>query len=367
MRVEQLTFTRFLAAISIVVFHYGGNIFPFNIKFIHLLFKQANMGVSYFFILSGFVMVIAYKDKVKIEYGDYIKRRFARIYPVYGLAILILLAYWLALKKPIDYKGLFLNLTLLQSWIPGYALSFNGTGWSLAVEMFFYFTFPFLFNYIYRRYTLKKLVIPIFLIFIVSQILLHVILNSPFYKGYPFRSHDFTFYFPLMHLNEFLIGNLAGIFFIRGIKTGNYDFPVIGLSLLISILLIINFGLNYHNGMLAFVFVPFILLISSNNGLITKIFNMKPLVYLGEISYGIYILQMPLYNWVTGVMKYLNIKNPTVVFYLYLILLVLFSAISFTYFETPLRKLINRIHIKDRKVQSGPKKQSEELWGQHYP
>lgn len=155
MRVEQLTFTRFLAAISIVVFHYGGNIFPFNIKFIHLLFKQANMGVSYFFILSGFVMVIAYKDKVKIEYGDYIKRRFARIYPVYGLAILILLAYWLALKKPIDYKGLFLNLTLLQSWIPGYALSFNGTGWSLAVEMFFYFTFPFLFNYIYRSSSVR--------------------------------------------------------------------------------------------------------------------------------------------------------------------------------------------------------------------
>ena len=143
------------------------------------------MGVSYFFILSGFVMVIAYKDKVKIEYGDYIKRRFARIYPVYGLAILILLAYWLALKKPIDYKGLFLNLTLLQSWIPGYALSFNGTGWSLAVEMFFYFTFPFLFNYIYRRYTLKNCNSD-FLIFIVSQILLHVILNSPL-QGYPFQ------------------------------------------------------------------------------------------------------------------------------------------------------------------------------------
>ncbi|MDW5290748.1 hypothetical protein [Formosa sp. PL04] len=63
MRLEQITFTRFLAAISIVIFHHGKNIFPFNQEGVSFIIKQANIGVSYFFILSGFVMVIAYGNK----------------------------------------------------------------------------------------------------------------------------------------------------------------------------------------------------------------------------------------------------------------------------------------------------------------
>jgi peptidoglycan/LPS O-acetylase OafA/YrhL len=94
MRLDQLTFTRFIAAISIVVFHYGRNVFPFDMDGIKFLFRQANVGVSYFFILSGFIMVIAYGNRGKIEYVDYLKRRFARIYPVYFLAILALFTYF---------------------------------------------------------------------------------------------------------------------------------------------------------------------------------------------------------------------------------------------------------------------------------
>ena len=155
MRLEQLTFTRFLAAISIVVFHYGKSVFPFSHDAIYFIFKQAYIGVSYFFILSGFVMIIAYNNKGKIEFWDYMKRRFARIYPVFFLAIIVLLTYYMIIGKPIDYKGLILNITMIQSWIPGYALSFNGPGWSLAVEMFFYLSFPFLFNRFYTN-TLTK-------------------------------------------------------------------------------------------------------------------------------------------------------------------------------------------------------------------
>ena len=44
MRIEQLTFTRFVAAISIVIFHYGKDVPPFN--YLSFLFQQANIGVS---------------------------------------------------------------------------------------------------------------------------------------------------------------------------------------------------------------------------------------------------------------------------------------------------------------------------------
>jgi peptidoglycan/LPS O-acetylase OafA/YrhL len=61
MRAEQITFTRFFAALSIVVFHFGKNISPFNESSIKILFLQAHIGVSYFFLLSGFIMILAYK------------------------------------------------------------------------------------------------------------------------------------------------------------------------------------------------------------------------------------------------------------------------------------------------------------------
>jgi len=340
MRLEQLTFTRFLAAISIVVYHYGKNVFPFSHDAINFIFRQANIGVSYFFILSGFVMIIAYHRKDKIEFWDYMKRRFARIYPVFFLAIIVLLIYFVILGRPIDYKGLVLNITMVQSWIPGYALSFNFPGWSLAVEMFFYLSFPFLFNHFYKEYSYKKLIVPILIFFIGSQITLHLMRYSPFYNGFPSKSHDLTFYFPLMHLSEFLIGNLAAMFFLKGIKVRNYDLPIIVLIVYVSVLIKMNIGINFHNGMLAFVFIPMIILISANNGFITRMSNRKILVFLGEISYGIYILQKPVYTWINGIMIYLNIDNAIVIFYTALFVLIFFSAISYKFFETPLRKII---------------------------
>lgn len=345
MKLEQLTITRFIAAIAIVIYHYGNSIFPFNHDSIHFLFLQANNGVSYFFILSGFVMVIAYGSKSKINYFEYIKRRFARIYPVYILAILIFLIYLIYVGIPFSYKELFYNITLIQSWIAGYALSFNTPGWSLAVEMFFYFSFPILFNYVYKNYSPKQLLTPVLMIFIVSQLLMHILLYTSFYEGYPSKSHDLIFFFPPMHLNEFLIGNLAGLFFIKGIKVRNYDIAIIILIIFTIVILKFNAGIFFHNGMLAFLFVPIIMLISSNNGLISKISSHKSLVFLGEISYGIYILQKPTYIWVNHFMEYLNIHSTTLIFYSFVLILVIFSSVSYLFFEKPLRKKINQIKL----------------------
>jgi peptidoglycan/LPS O-acetylase OafA/YrhL len=290
-------------------------------------------------------MIIAYGQKNRISYLDYIKRRFARIYPVYLIAIIILLAYYFVKKIPVDYKGLFYNLTMVQAWIPGNALSFNTPGWSISVELFFYVSFPFLFNAFYSKQAINKLFIPILLIFIASQSIFHWSINSTFYQGFPSKSHDLLFYLPLMHFNEFLIGNISGLIFLRKRKLKNYDWSIVGLLIFLILLLKFENGINYHNGMFAFIFVPIIILISSNTGIITKVFSNKHLVFLGEISYGIYIFQKPVYEWVNGILKYINLDNSTFVFYASLISLIIISAISYKYIETPLRRKINNIHI----------------------
>lgn len=352
MRLEQLTFTRFLAAISIVVFHFGTKLFPFNLKATAFLFEHANIGVSYFFILSGFVMIVAYGNKEKVDYVSYIRKRFARLYPVYLLAILLYLLYILVKhnKSPNDYKGLFLNITLLQSWVPGQALSFNSPGWSLSVELFFYVCFPFLYNFFYKRTGFIKAAIIVLLIFVFSQLLFHYLLNSSFYKGFPSASHDFVHYFPLMHLNEFLIGNIAGLFFLNSkFEKRNYDLVVIVLSVMVALLLKFPFGISYHNGMLAFLFVPLIIFISLNKGVLTAISNLKFFVFLGEISYGIYILQMPVFRLGNTIMrtKLLNFgSNPGLIFSINFALLLIVAAISYQYIEKPVREKISRMKVK---------------------
>ena len=53
MRADQLTFTRFIAAVSIVVFHFGKGAFPFNLFPLNVLFQRAELAVSYFFVHLG--------------------------------------------------------------------------------------------------------------------------------------------------------------------------------------------------------------------------------------------------------------------------------------------------------------------------
>ena len=353
MRIEQLTFPRFLAAISIVIFHYGKEVFPFNTDWTSFLFSQANVGVSFFFILSGFVMVIAYWKKEKILPGRYFLKRFARVYPVCLLAAILLLAltvaeYFLfAENSDLNFVDFFLSISLLQAWIPSKALSFNTPAWSITVECFFYLLFPLLFNRFYKKFDFKKLITPILLIWLFSQFLLHYLIGSSFYSGHPSMSHSLIFYFPLMHLNEFLLGNLAALFFIdvlkdKAIKT---DIYILLILILGALALKFNTQFSFHNGLLAVLFVPLILFISSNKGYFSKITNRSFFVFLGEISYGVYILQLPVFMGVKGVFVVLGIDNPMLLFYAGILILLIVSFLSYKYVETPLRNKISALRV----------------------
>jgi peptidoglycan/LPS O-acetylase OafA/YrhL len=85
------------------------------------MFEQANVGVSYFFILSGFVMIIAYIDKENIDFFEYVKNRLARIYPVYFLAIILILV--IRFFAGVNLVDLILNALMLQAWVPEKALT----------------------------------------------------------------------------------------------------------------------------------------------------------------------------------------------------------------------------------------------------
>lgn len=313
--------------------------FLYKIDYISNIFLKANVGVSYFFILSGFIMIVAYHKKEKIEYLEYYKNRFARIYPLYVLGLLL---YLVTRYSGFNSTDAVLYLFGWQSWIPGKAMVLNFPGWSISVEFLFYLIFPLLYNHFYSKKN-KSVWVMTGLIWIVSQIFSHLYEASPSYKGPHTESHEFLYYFPLMHINEFLVGNLAGLFFVKNFKQRNYDVPV--ALIFISVLLALIFvPLFYHNGLMAVLFIPLIVLISMNNGFLTRLFSLKPLEYLGEASYAVYITHIPVLYMVREILKKYQL-NSDAIFWIYIPVLIITSIIFYQLIEKPLRDYLKRVKI----------------------
>ncbi|MFM0060041.1 acyltransferase [Paraburkholderia phytofirmans] len=138
---DALTSLRFFAAALIVVGH-GNHLFR-SVDLLGIL--AGEQAVSFFFVLSGFILAYTYSDRILggRALGEYYVARFARVWPTHLLtaAIALLLIYESVPVWTITAT----NLLLLQAWIPNsdYFFSLNGVSWSISVEMLFYATFPF--------------------------------------------------------------------------------------------------------------------------------------------------------------------------------------------------------------------------------
>jgi peptidoglycan/LPS O-acetylase OafA/YrhL len=343
-QIDTLTSTRGFAALMVVIFHFGSNIPPF--KFISV-FQVGNLAVSYFFVLSGFVMFITYYGK-DYSYSEYFKRRIARIVPLYILAIVLsiippLLLFALhKMELPIGFTtALLLNVSFLQAYFPRYVYLINAPGWSLCAEMLFYLLFPLILPFLSKKYKQKVIVI-IIVFFFISQISFFYLLKNARFEGV----HEMLFYNPVFHLNQFLIGILGGYYYYRNLETKFYLPSWFCLALILFTMKIFNMAalgnyLNLHNGLLAPLFIIFIISTAKRKNVFLRA---KVLVFLGEISFGIYLLQRPIHYYVCDQInrKFMHL-NDTMLFYFYVVVLVIVSAISYIYFEKPLRNRINSI------------------------
>jgi peptidoglycan/LPS O-acetylase OafA/YrhL len=106
------------------------------------LFVQGGVGVSFFYILSGFVLTWSWRGGSRA----FFRRRFARIYPAYATTWIIGGGIALYVGRPTNLGIALTNLFLVQAWIPSndYFTGMNGVSWSLSCEAFFYALFPLL-------------------------------------------------------------------------------------------------------------------------------------------------------------------------------------------------------------------------------
>ncbi|MFN4006202.1 MAG: acyltransferase family protein [Chitinophagaceae bacterium] len=153
-----LTGLRFIAAFMVFVHH-----FPLPEervgKFLYAFQSELYIGVTVFFVLSGFLITYRYHEK-PIIWKTYLANRFARIYPMYLLFTLG--AFFIGTKFPhiIDsYKitegnfitSLFLNLTLTKAFFSNYIFTGLAQGWTLTLEECFYLSAPILFIFLRKK------------------------------------------------------------------------------------------------------------------------------------------------------------------------------------------------------------------------
>src|SRR5580765_4025535 len=93
-RLPALTSLRFFAAFHVFLFHIQAMGAVFGAVWFQKLSSIGYVGVSFFFVLSGFILVYTYAGK-PINAGDFWRARFARVYPAYAVALLLTLPWFL--------------------------------------------------------------------------------------------------------------------------------------------------------------------------------------------------------------------------------------------------------------------------------
>lgn len=343
MKLPQLTFTRFVAASLVVFFHYAHSVQLFGNGFLHELISQGSIAVSYFFVLSGFVLGIVYlpaAEQGNLEPKSFFRNRFARIIPLYLLAFFLSLALMLFVwHKEQPLVSVLLQAAGIHAWVPGYSLDVNYTSWSVSVEFFFYLAFPFLVKRIVRMKP-RVLLIGALLFWISSQAG-HIFLKS-IDDGSHYRLSQLNLYHPFAHFSCFVLGLAAARFFVQ-LKE---NFPAKTFVLLSSIAIIFILGTGnpirpwIHNGLLAPLFLLVIIGLAKDRSPLSAFLASRPLVWLGEISFGIYLLQHPVELALRPLLDKIGPVTDAGRFFVYFVSLILISGLVYYLFESPMRKWI---------------------------
>jgi len=348
MEIPQLNFIRFVLSFAIVIFHVGRTIYPFDQPVLKELVGSANLGVSFFFLLSGFIMVIAYHDEDKgliPSKEQYWVSRIARTYPVYLFSmVLYIVSTLLTAPETIRPLPVILNVLLLQAWIPPFPLYMNGPAWALSVQFFFYLIFPFVLPLLANLQTSS--LVKVVAAFWAFSLLVHVLLLATIAPRVPSFAHDVIFYNPLMHLNSFIVGIGGALLYKRMPAEGNRYAPgscmLLSGACLAALVLVPNPVIRYaHNGLLAPVGLVFIFGLARDRSGLSRLLASKPVMLVGALSYSIYLLHGPLRKLV--MYQYIAHGVPwssPVRFYIYLVLLAMFSLASYYLIEKPARNII---------------------------
>ena len=289
--IRSLTGVRGVGAALIVVYHFG----KIRLDWVHDVWPipHGYMAVDLFFMLSGFVIGLGYKnafsDHSPGNYAAFLIKRIARLYPAY-LAISVLyilkLAFGLAGEETLSRFGVYDvigNALMLSGWgLHIYPLI--GVAWAASAELGSYILLPLL-----LIGTLQRGALGWSFCVLLSVIAIYVIGTSGLGYSGPLDVVESTSFYPMLRA---IAGFTFGLAIYRyaekldGLTARNQD----ALLVVILVAIVAAALLTKNDFPLYVLFIPLIAILSRDGPLALLLFGNRFIYHLGAISYSIYLL-----------------------------------------------------------------------------
>jgi peptidoglycan/LPS O-acetylase OafA/YrhL len=307
-QIGSLTALRGIAATVVVILHFAYSTLPETGVIISRhtrFFRDGYLFVDLFFMLSGFIMTHVYLDSFavgvnKSNYWTYLRARFARIYPLHLFTLAVLVGLELfklslpdfqAFTGKFNLNALVANLLMLQAfdfncppllWCKS---TWNEPAWSISVEFLIYCIFPFILFALLKTKPKTD-----WIVYVVSLAAIFILIK--------FTRGTLESIIGIPSIARCGLECILGIITYKVYQWGKHQHQLnFNLLSMLSTLLVVGLMHKWIRSRLIFDWVTlpaFSLLIislaSAKNGLITKVLNSPPLLYLGTISYSIYMV-----------------------------------------------------------------------------
>jgi peptidoglycan/LPS O-acetylase OafA/YrhL len=370
---NALTGLRCFAAVNLVLFHFSNpqwfnfNFYipaPFLARSFHVplaLAPVVNAGyvsVSYFILLSGFVLAYNYTGRARsgeLDLKRFYEARFTRIYPIYLISLLLSVTQiqknYASHSHFMFWTGAVLAPLLLQGWIPSIATIFNTPAWTMSAEAFYYAIFPFLARW-KRARSMTALIVRLTAAWLLGLVpgALYMLYN-PDGIAHPDRWSYGPWlwalkYTPYAHVFSFIFGVLLADLDVMidrahplrlwlgiGGFAGIYGLLCLGPLVPYAII---------HDGLLMPLFACIILGLAGSNPL-SRAFSLPPLVFIGQSSYCLYLLHFNFWDLlhrthildVTGLVRF----DP----WLSYVLLIGLALFALHYIEKPAQRKLRQL------------------------
>ena len=364
--IRALTGLRAFPALLVVFYHFYRWHIP-AVPVVPYVVNDGFVAVGVFFVLSGFILAYSYAD-VPLSDPSYRRRffraRFARVYPVYFLSLVIAFLAQLpaSATEAATWKGLrhiALTLPLLNAFSRYGMFYLNWAAWSLSAEAFFYLLFPWI-SVLLRARSNHVLALVGLLAWIFGLVAptAYTVLD-PDHLGRPLTGHEevlwcwYLKFHPVTHMGSFIIGVVAGLLFLRrraprgdalGDASWRSGFAVAASALFVVALLctdLVPFA-YLTTDVLAPVFAALVASVATMDGtrsLVSRGLQLPAVMLLGRASYSVYILQVPVFYVFLRFLPQMWDSAP--LFWPYLAALVLISIAAHTFVEEPARRALS--------------------------
>jgi len=337
-RLRSLDGLRGIAAVVVMSYHFNIFFLPQSRLNEILPLSRAYLAVDLFFLLSGFVMAHVYGCAMAADWQRSWSRfaiaRFARIYPLFALTVLALVAIVsmsdiVSSDVSFSAEALWLYPFLLQCW--HYGLSWNYPSWSIATEAMVYLIFVFT-----ARILIRAAPWPLALCCIGILTALCVAKGG---------------HLDIVSQLPGIIRTLAGFFLgVLLYRASLRDYPI--WRRLVAALSLVFAAIAALTGLDIFIIGSFagaIYYSVGDNGIVGAVLNSAPLRALGKWSYGIYLWHAPVHFGVAAAstaMGYalaeLGLWESRLLALSTALGVIAISAGTFRYFEMPLRGILHR-------------------------